>query len=94
MKEKELQRQKLEEKMKNIKKKRKQRSPDVPLLDENTSMVNRLCHPRLENQGLQAALQEILHSQGQDIIEFVLALFKKTISKHPPEESLPFKDTP
>ena len=78
--------------MKNIKKKRKQRSPDVPLLDENTSMVNRLCHPRLENQGLQAALQKILHSQSQYIIEFVLALFQKAVSKHPTKKGFSFKD--
>lgn len=70
----------------------KREEPDMPLLDEDSSMVNGLGHARFEDQGLEAALQEVLNSEGQDIIELVLALFQEPIAEHTTEESLPFED--
>lgn len=54
----------------------------MPLPNENTSMVNRLCHASLEHECLKTALKEVLHSQSQNIIKFVLALIQKSIPIH------------
>lgn len=67
--------------------------PYVPLPNEHSGMVDWLCHPRLENKGLKAALKEVLYSQSQDIIKFVLALIKQTIPVHPPQKGFTLKDT-
>lgn len=37
-------------------------SPDMPLSDKHSSMVDGFCHSRLEYECLQAALKEVLHS--------------------------------
>lgn len=69
------------------------RLPDVTLPNENSGMVNRLCHTRLENKCLQTALKEVLNSQCQDIIKLVLTLIQKPVAVHPTEKSLTLKDT-
>ena len=63
----------------------------MSLLDEHTSMVNRLCHASLEHEGLEPTLKEALNSEGQDIIKLVLVLFQKTIPVHPAEKGFTFK---
>lgn len=68
--------------------------PYMLLPDEHSSMVDRLCHARLEDKCLKAALKEVLHSQGQDIIKLVLTLIQKPITVHPPEKSFTLKDPP
>lgn len=65
--------------------------PNMPLPDEHTGMVDRLGHTHLEYMGLQAALQEVLNSQGQNIIELVLALIQKPEAVHPAKKSLTLK---
>jgi hypothetical protein len=67
-------------------------SPDMPLPDEHTSKVDRLGHARLENKILEAALQEVLDSQRQDVIDLALALVQKTVAIQPPEKGLAFED--
>lgn len=53
-------------------------APDVSLADEDTSVVDRLGEARLEDLGLQAALQEVLELEGQTVIESHAALVKHT----------------
>jgi hypothetical protein len=65
----------------------------VALPDEYTSMVNGFCHAILEDNGLEATLQEVLNSESKNIIELVLALTKETIAVHAAQKSLALKDT-
>jgi len=67
--------------------------PNVALPDEHTSMMNGLRHAILEDNGLKAALQEVLNSERKHIIKLVLALAKKTIAVHAAQECLALKDT-
>jgi hypothetical protein len=53
-------------------------SPDVPLADENTSMVNGLGKTELVDAGLETALQEILNLEGQHVIELHAGLVEDT----------------
>ena len=59
----------------------------MPLPDEDTGMVDRLSHTRLEHQGLKMALKKVLHSKGKHIIKLVLALIQQSILVHPPKNS-------
>jgi hypothetical protein len=52
--------------------------PDVALLDEDTGVVDRLGETELVDTGLQAALQEVLDLQGQDVIELHAGLIEHT----------------
>jgi hypothetical protein len=67
--------------------------PNVALPDEHTSMMNGLRHAILEDNGLKAALQEVLNSECKHVIKLVLALTKKTISVHAAQECLALKYT-
>jgi len=53
-------------------------SPDVPLADENTSMVNGLGKTKLVDAGLETTLQEILNLEGQHVIELHAGLVEDT----------------
>jgi len=71
---------------------RNTKGPDVSLFDENPSMVDRLGHAGLEDEGLEAALEEVLDSECKDVIQFVLGLVEETVAEHAAEESLALKD--
>ena len=64
----------------------------MPLPDEDTGVVNGLGHSRLEDEGLQAALEEVLDREGENIIELVLALVKEPMAVHPAKKRLTLKD--
>jgi hypothetical protein len=55
-----------------------QHSPNVPLEDEDTGVVNRLGQTQLENKGLETALQEVLNLETENVIELVLGLVEDT----------------
>jgi hypothetical protein len=67
--------------------------PDVTLPDQDTGMVNGFGHATLENNGLEATLEEVLNSESKHVIELVLALTKETITVHATEQRLTLKDT-
>ena len=46
----------------------------MPLADQHASVVHGLGKAELEDQGLQAALQEVLGGHGQHIIQLALGL--------------------
>lgn len=52
--------------------------PDVALLDEDTSVMDRLCQTELVHLGLETALQEILDLESQDVIELHAGLVEHT----------------
>ncbi|KAI5416755.1 hypothetical protein KIW84_041683, partial [Lathyrus oleraceus] len=54
--------------------------------------MNGLSHARFENKCLKAALEKVLHSKSQNIIELVLSFIKKTITKHSPQKCFTLKD--
>lgn len=64
----------------------------MPLPDENTGVMNRLGHTRLEHNSLKTTLEKILHGQRQDVIELVLALVEQPVPVHLPEKRLSFED--
>ena len=44
--------------------------PNVPLVDQDTSVMDTLCKTELVDAGLQPTLQEILDLQGKHVIQF------------------------
>ena len=61
---------------------------DVSLLDEDASVVDGLGQSLLEDLGLQAALEELLGGQLEDVIQLLLLLVKKTVTRHTAKKSL------
>lgn len=53
---------------------------NVSLGDQDSSVVDRSGKTELENLGLQSSLQEVLWSQGQDVIQLHLVLWQDTDS--------------
>lgn len=54
-------------------------APDVALADEHARVVDGLGQALLEDQGLQAALQEVSGRQRQHVIQLVLALVQQAV---------------
>lgn len=65
---------------------------DVTLADEDTSVMDRLGETKLVNAGLEAALQEILDLQGQDVIELHAGLVKHTDADETANEGISFEE--
>lgn len=53
---------------------------DVSLTDEDTGVVDRLGESRLEDLSLEAALEEILNLESEDVIETHAGLVENTDS--------------
>ena len=68
-------------------------SPNVPLPDQNASMVDTLSQPTLEYLSLESPLQEILNLQSQHIIETHTALIKHTNTNQSSDESVSLEET-
>ena len=66
---------------------------DVALADEDTGVVDRLCHTTLVDLGLEAALEQITISQRQDKIELVLVLREDTNALETTEKGTSLEDT-
>lgn len=63
------------------------------LPDEYMIMMNGFHRAVLEDNGLEAALKEVLNGERKHVIKLVLALTKETIAVHVAQESLALKDT-
>ena len=68
-------------------------SPNVPLPDQNASMMDTLSQPTLEYLSLESPLQEILNLQSQHIIETHAALIKHTNTNQSSDESISLEET-
>jgi len=66
---------------------------DVPLPDEDTSVVDRLGQATLENLGLEPPLQEILDLQGKHVIEPHAGLVEHTNADKPTNEGVALEET-
>ena len=65
---------------------------DVALLDEDTSVVDRLGKTELVDESLETALQEILDLEGQDVIELHAGLVEDTDTDQTANEGIAFEE--
>ena len=61
---------------------------NVLLADEHTGVMDGGSELSLDDEGLEAALQELGNGQTQDIIEFSLRFLEETETDHTADESL------
>merc|ERR1712137_434719 len=66
---------------------------DVALTDEDTGVVDRLGEAELVDAGLQAALQEVLDLEGQDVIELHAGLVEDTDAHETANQGIAFEET-
>lgn len=66
---------------------------DVALTDQDTGVVDGLGEAELVDAGLEAALQEILDLEGQDVIELHAGLIKDTDANETANESVTLEKT-
>jgi hypothetical protein len=66
--------------------------PDVALADEDTSVVDGLGKAELVDAGLEAALQEVLDFQGQDVIELHAGLVEDTDTHETADEGVTLEE--
>ena len=66
---------------------------DVTLTDQDTGVVDGLGEAELVDAGLEAALQEILDLEGQDVIELHAGLIKDTDANETANESVTLEET-
>ena len=68
-------------------------SPDVPLPNQDTSVVDGLCQTALEDLGLETTLQEILDLEGQHVIETHARLVEHTDTNETADKSVTLEET-
>ena len=68
-------------------------SPDVPLPNQDTSVVDGLCQTALEDLGLETTLQEILDLEGQHVIETHARLVEHTDADETTDEGVTLEKT-
>ena len=68
-------------------------SPNVPLPDQNTSMVDTLSKPTLKHLSLKSSLQEILNLQSQYIIETHTTLIEHPDTDQSTDKSVTLEET-
>lgn len=66
---------------------------DVALADQDTGVVDGLGQTKLPDAGLEAALQEILDLEGQDVIQLHAGLVKNTDADETANEGIAFEET-
>ena len=69
------------------------RIPDVTLLDQDTGVVDGLGKAELVDTGLQTTLQEVLDTEGQDVIELHAGLIEHTDTDQTANQSVTFEKT-
>lgn len=65
---------------------------DVALLDEDTSVVDRLGEAELVDESLETALQEILSLEGKDVIELHAGLVEHTDADEAANEGIALEE--
>lgn len=65
---------------------------DVPLADENTSVVDGLGETKLVDLGLETALQEILDAESEHVIETHAGLIKDTDTDETTDQSVALEE--
>ena len=66
---------------------------DVALEDQAAGLVDGAGHTVLEDDGLEAAFENIRNSEGEDVIELVLGLFEEAEVVAAAENGVAFEDT-
>ena len=67
--------------------------PNMPLLDQDTGVVDALSKAQLVDTGLQTTAQEVLELQSQHVIELHARLVKYTNSDKTTNQSIAFEKT-
>ena len=67
---------------------------DMPLADENASMMDRLGKAKLEDLGLKATFQEILNFKTQDVIKLHVTFVEDTNSNETAQQRVALKQPP
>jgi len=65
----------------------------MSLVDEDTSVMDRLSELSLLNQSLESSLKELGGCQTEHIIEFALVVLQKTKSDHTSDKGLTFEES-
>lgn len=66
---------------------------DVALLDQDTGVVDGLGKAKLVDTGLETTLQEVLDTEGQDVIELHAGLIEHTDTDQTANQSVTFEKT-
>lgn len=66
---------------------------DVALLDKDTGVVDGLGKAKLVDTGLETTLQEVLDTEGQDVIELHAGLIEHTDTDQTANQSVTFEKT-
>jgi len=66
--------------------------PDVPLLDEDAGVVDRLRQSLLVHLRLEAALEQLLSGELKDLVEFELVVGQEAVPAHPSQEGSTLED--
>merc|ERR1719340_361216 len=66
---------------------------DVPTVNEDTGVVDRVGKVALLDEGLESTLQELGRRQSEHIIELALVVLQETESHHSADEGLTFKES-
>jgi hypothetical protein len=66
---------------------------DVPLSDQDSSVVNRLGQTALEDLGLQSSLHKVLGLQGQDVIESHTSVVQNTDSYQSSDQGVTLEES-
>lgn len=65
----------------------------MTLLDQDTGVVDRLGETELVDTGLETALQEVLNTEGQDVIELHARLVEYTNPHQTANQGITFEQT-
>lgn len=65
----------------------------MPLLDQNSGVVDALGQAELVHAGLKTTLQEILNLEGQDVIELHAGFVQDTDTHQTANEGISFEET-
>lgn len=67
-------------------------APDMPLLDQDASMMNTLRQAELVDASLEAALQEVLNLQSKHVIELHAGFIEHTDTDKTANEGVAFEE--
>lgn len=65
----------------------------MPLPNQDPSMMDTLCQSELVDTSLQPSLQEILHLEGQHVIELHAGFIEHTDTDETTDEGVAFEET-
>ena len=65
---------------------------DVPLPDQDAGVVDGFSEAQFEDEGLEAALEDVGGGQGEDVVELGLRLVQEAVAVHAAHQGGPLED--